>query len=277
MPTHGLSLVGFMDQPQAIHHLRNDCKPANANVDDAALIAEWQVARQHLGAAIDNAGNPNIQEIPQAHQAHLQQILQMWQQSPAPWMLGASFKLVEIDPLLAYQFTVDADRSDQHCNGLENPSLDQLVPLCLPLAPQIEAIQSVRAPQSLIIRARSLNVQMLDQGKLAENAVGITFGLSAPFVHVVRFNNRCYLHNGFHRAYGVRRSGATHIPCVFRDLTDPGAVGIRPPQTFSQQLLESDNPPALGHFTQGRAHQVQIRLKSRVLHVSWAEYVVPEE
>lgn len=275
MATKGLSLVGFMDQTAAVHHLRNDCKPDDPA--DAALFAEWQAAQARLGAAIPKAGKPDIQEIPQAHQAHLQQILQAWQASPAPWMLGASFKLVEIEPLLAYQFTVDTDRSHHHCNALNNPPLDQLVPLCLPIAPQLEAIQTVRAPQSLIIRARSLNVQMLQQGKLAENAVGITFGLSAPFVHVVRYNGRCYLHNGFHRAYGVRLSGATHVPCVFRDLAEPGAVGIRPPQTFSQQQLESANPPTLGHFTQGRAYPVQIRVKSRVLHISWAEYVVPEE
>src|SRR5574341_905901 len=185
MPTQGLSLVGFMDQPQAIHHLRNDCKPVG-NPNDAALVAEWQAARLQLGAAIQNAGNPDIQDIPQAHQGHLQQILQAWQQNPAPWMLGATFKLVQIDPLLAYQFTVDTDRSNHHCNALNNPPVDQLVQLCLPIAPQIEEIQSVRAAQSLIIRARSLNVQMLDRGKLADNAVGITFGVSAPYVHVVR-------------------------------------------------------------------------------------------
>ena len=60
MPSQGLSLVGFMDQPQAINHLRNDCMPADSS--DAALIGEWQAAQGMLGAAIQNAGNPDIQD-----------------------------------------------------------------------------------------------------------------------------------------------------------------------------------------------------------------------
>lgn len=275
MPTPGLSLVGFMDQQQAINHLRNDCVPADPS--DAALVLEWTSAKAKLGGPIPNAGTPDIQDIPAAYAGHIQQIIDGWTKEGFGGWPGTTFKFIEIDPLLAYQFAIDADRSDHHCGAFSNPPKpEELMPVCLPLAPQLENIQSVRAPQSLIIRARSLNVQLRDQGMLAPNAIGITFGVSVPYTHVVRHNGRCYLHNGFHRAYGARLAGATHIPCVFRDVPDHASVGLRP-GTFQASLLESVNPPTMAHFTQGRAYDVRVKIKSRVLHVSWAEYVVPEE
>src|SRR5690242_8343951 len=105
MPSAGLSLVGFMDQTQAVNHLTTACMPPNPN--QAALIAEWQTAQANLGVPTANAGNPDIQPIPTAHDGYMQQL------QATPWVAdylatipGSTFQLVEIDPLLAYQFTV---------------------------------------------------------------------------------------------------------------------------------------------------------------------------
>src|SRR5262245_22588816 len=108
MSTQGLSLVGFMDQAQAIAHLKKACVPANA--DDAALIAEWNAAKAMLGAPVANAGNPDIQPLPPAETAQV--MASPWAielfAAGGPWA-GASLQQVEIKPLLAYQFTVDLD------------------------------------------------------------------------------------------------------------------------------------------------------------------------
>ncbi len=130
------------------------------------------------------------------------------------------------------------------------------------------------------MRSRNLNVHLSAAGLFPagdNTAAGIIFGLSVPLVHVVRLNGRCYLHNGFHRVYGARMAGATHVPCVFRDVPDEASAGIAPPGTFDRMLLESANPPTLAHFTNGSAHVVQLRAITRVLHISWAEYAMPTE
>ena len=76
----------------------------------------------------------------------------------------------------------------------------------------------------------------------------------------------------------MRNAGATHIPCLVRDVNDAGAAGIRNNgSTFTEDLLTSGNPPTLAHFTQGRAYDVNLKQKIRVLHVSWSDYVVPIE
>jgi len=267
-----------MDQAEAVTHLKTACIPANPA--DAALIAEWQTARANLGAPVANAGAPDIQQIPAAHANHVQQLSQL------PWVaqalqttcIGADFRLVEIDPLLAFQFTVNTARANHHCGSLSNPpTMQELLDCCLPLTPPQENYDWQRQPQSIIIKSKSLNLITRGQG-LFNDAAGIIFGSTLPLVHVVRFNNACYLHNGFHRAFGARIAGATHVPCMFRDVATAEAVGIRTGAgTFSTALLTSANPPTVGHFSQGRAHNVTLRELTRIIHVSWSEYTLYNE
>jgi hypothetical protein len=281
MPTPGKSLVGFMAEAEAIGYLQNICVPPDPN-DIVAMRADWQVAAAKLGPAFPNAGKPAVQSIPASHTGYIANLLsQNWmQEAMAGPLLGAQFAMVEIDPLLAFQFHVDSDRSDHHCSPFSTPpTLDELFSACLPLTPVPDPvhIQRERSGGSMLLMSRSLNFQSIQQGFINGGLVGITVGFSLPLAHVVRFNGRCYLHNGFRRTYGARIAGATEIPCVLRDVPDAAAVGIQPVGTFQLQLMESANAPTLAHFTQGRAHDVQLRAFTRTLHVSWAEYVVPAE
>jgi hypothetical protein len=281
MPTPGLSLVGFLDQTAAITHLRDACVAPDPA--EAALIAVWNSAKARLGPPIPGAGQPDIKPIPQQHEPYIQQLCQtLWLQPllNSVWQ-GASFRLVEIDKLLAYQFSVDVNRSGHHCGVVSKPpTLAEMLPICLPHNPPSEdfAVIDNASRQSVLIKARSLNVLTVAQGRFPDNRVGIAVGLASPLVHVVRNNGKCYLHNGYHRAYGLGRAGATHVPCIFRDVTDHASVGIKSDgSTFSAALLESNDPPALAHVTQGRAQVVSMRAMSRVIHVTWAEYAVPDE
>jgi hypothetical protein len=277
MPTPGLSLVGFMEQQHALNYMRANCVMPDPS--DAALIAEWTAAKNKLGSSFDDAGHPDIQPIPPGNQPYMQGLQQQqWVQSGLP--PNATFQIVEIDPLLAFQFHILTDHSDDHCNRLGlGPGIADLLPICLPQAPPQANLRLSGAGQSLLIAADSLNVRIFNQGWFqTENKAGIAFGISLPFVHVVRFNGRCYLTNGFHRALGARKRGAGRMPCLFRDVGSATEVGIQlDGTTFSLALLESADPPTLRHFTQGRAHELPIQRKMRVLQVNWSEHALPME
>jgi len=288
MPTRGLSLVGFLDQDPALEHLRNVCVPADPS--DAALIATWRAAQAQLGATIANAGNPNIRDIPTTEQHHIDQLVQQaWvvasMQGP---LQGSIFRLVEIDPLLAFQYTVDIDRSDHHCGQIgQPPSLSELLHVCLPITPPPEHFMVSHHDkfahiQSAIIKSRSLNIRVTAQGVFKDPngvpvAAGFQFGPALPLVQVVRFGGQCFLHNGFHRAVGARQRGATHIPCLLRDVGSYAEVGLRPEGTFQPQHFALPSPPAVGHFTQGRAQAVLLRAMTQIMHITWATHVVPDE
>jgi hypothetical protein len=199
-------------------------------------------------------------------------------------LAGASFQLVEIDPLLAFQITVDTDRGAHHCAGVDHPpSQEQMLAICLPLTNTPDPLQVSNLAQSMMLRCRNANYRVIRQGALQDphgNLLGggILLGLSLPFVHVVRYNNRCYLHNGYHRAVALRAAGAIQIPCIFRDVQTADLAGIKADgSTFPEQLFNNANPPTVGHMTGGRAHRVSLRNHARVIHVSWAEYIAYEE
>lgn len=294
MATDGLSLVGFFaDQQLAINHLRLDCVPPNPS--DAALIAVWQAAQARIGAPFNQAAAAPL-ALPATAQAHMQALLAQ------PWLtdrladlnaeqaaMGAppvTFQSVYIDSLLAFQFVVDVDRSAQHCAALSNPPTPaELLNLSLPITQPHEEFYLAPitpASTSAIIKLRNHNLQMhrwgVFDGMHGEKVAGVSFNVGLPFVHVTRYNGRCYLHNGYHRTYGARKAGATHIPCIFRDVTTAAAAGILGyGATFPEALLTSAYPPSMAHFTQNRAQAVRLREKSRVIHVTWHQYSVPDE
>jgi hypothetical protein len=284
MPANGLSLVGFMERDQALVHLSNACVPDPA-WGDAELEAEWNAAKAKLGAPVDRAGQPEILPIEPQYQQYIAELAQLPWVAPVlatlPHVPGSmTFAMVEANKLLAYQHTIMVDRSNHHCGHVgKPPSTDEMLAVALPKTQPNEPIMMAGANgSSILLKAESLNVRMQQAGHLGANFVGIQFGLSLSLVHVVKFNGRAYLHNGFHRTLGLVLAGATHVPCLIRDVANPEETGVRNDgATFDHALLDSNNPPTLEHFTQGRAHDVKLRRVQRYINVSWAEYVMAME
>jgi hypothetical protein len=280
MPIPALALIGFMDQEQAVHYLKTRCVPANE--DEAALIAQWRSARQRLGAPIERAGFPTIADIPAEHGPYIQQLKNSsWQ--AAVYAPGSEWqvKLVSIDQLLAFQLHADLARPKSFCATLAQPvGLAQTLPMCLPLTAGPVPVHLSTKPNSALLRSRDLNLRMLSAGAQDGNFIGIRYGGAIPHVQVGRFNGRCYLTNGLHRAIGLRALGVTQMPCLFRDSENAeelGIVGAQDGSTFALPLLESGNPPTCSHFCEARAHPVSLRVVSRVIHVTWSEHVVAED
>jgi hypothetical protein len=285
MPTPGLSLVGFMsDQQQALNHLKVPCVPDPAKTD-AGLVSDWQSAQVKLGKPMARAGRPNMTSILNSD-PHLQQLLQIpW---AAAYLLpqlaqGGSFQMIEIDPLLAYQHTIDTARSKNRASNISKPpTRDELMQVCLPLTHPNDGVHISGQGQSfghksIIVKSRSLNLQLVAEGALIPDAWGIQLAWALPFVHVTRFNGRCYLHNGYHRALQIRKAGALEIPCFFRDAVSAEDAGIQPPSTFDLQLMESPNPPTIGHYAKGRALKIQLRASTRVIQIGWSQHIMFDE
>jgi hypothetical protein len=275
MSTLGISLVGFIDDAQAaINHLLNACVSENA--DTGTLTAQWLAARALLGKPFPNAGLPDIQSIPPSHHSHRDKLLAL-PSFPNSWRPNCTVALVEIDPILAYQMTINSDTSNDQGDELSTPpTLDELMSICLPLEPAQEAFTIVPGQNSLVLKAKSLNIRQ-QQGFWNKEFMGMQFGVAHPFAHVVRHGGRCFLLNGYHRAFRARLAGATHMPCVLRDVGGQSEVGMDPPAYFSLSVLTSGNAPTLGHFTQGRGLNVNLRRHSRIINVNWAEHIVPDE
>jgi hypothetical protein len=291
VPTNGLSLVGFVrDRQVALSHLKSACIPGRK--DEAQLAEDWEDARRRLGAPMSNAGSPVIRDLPESYQTYVQQPA-ISEALRAFAGVNFAFKIVEIAPLLAWQILIDSDHAATHCAKLSSPpTFDELLTLCLPIEPQRDNPLTFPSDNSFLLKSRSLNMQIRNKGIMniqtgrqgpngpelgpVVHVLGVQIGLLLPLVMVSRFNNRYYLSNGYHRAYGAMIRGAREMPCVVREVSTPKAVGIRDDTGLDLALLESANPPTLQHFI-GSALPVSVRQKSRVITVHWNESVVFDE
>lgn len=277
MSAPGLSLVGFMPQEIAVNYLAGECVPPD--LDPAALAGEWATAQGRIEAPLPNVGNPAIRDIPASHEGYVAALVgcdhwsQVFAENPH-WEV----KMVEVAPLLAFQFSVMDGKAESHGGDFSTPpTLDELFACCLPMAPVLENMNVAQQNNAFLIQTRALNLRPADFSPVAGQPGVFVFRIAValPFVHVVRFEGRCYLHNGYHRAYAALRAGATEIPCVFRDVATQQEIGLGL-GTFPLELLASENPPTLHHFASGQAHPVELVVKTRVMQLSLADWVVPE-
>ncbi len=197
-----------------------------------------------------------------------------------------SFKEVEIAPLLAFQFHVLSEHASRRCARItrQPPGTDDMLDVCLPRRVDQTPPQVTPSQSGVLIRSKDIGIRIMgggtgEQQKEQVFNAGIAYGAGSPLVIVARLNNRYFLMNGYHRVCGLQAIGATHVPCLLwetaTDYVQIGAVGGT--ATFDRTVLESDDPPTCGHFSNARAYPIDIRTVSRVSHLTWAEYAVPDE
>ncbi len=281
MPVDAVSLYGFMAESEAVHYLQDACI-LDPGADPSRL---WSAARAKLGRATPRAGLPEVRPIPTHYKARLDAV------RAEPWFqqfVGATswdFALVEIAPLISPQVQIMVEHSDGQCAAVGSPpSMRELLALCLPRDKQPPEIRIDLRENGLVVSSADLNVSV--QGPLwaevqADGRVrgdvltGPVVGTRVPTVQVAKFNGRYYLRNGYHRLYCCARKGATHAPCavIEFDTLDHAIGGI---SMLSEDLLESDDPPTVSHFINGRGADVQVYRVHREITVTWTEATLRE-
>jgi len=152
--------------------------------------------------------------------------------------------------------------------------------VCLPHDVEAIPFQVHQQANSVAFVAKSANLRLFGAGLFGSNPLnqsvaGILFGASSPLIQVARFDGRCYLRNGFHRSFGLRKAGATHVPCLLLESNDYAQIGARGGgATFERTILESDNPPTCGHLAQDRAHPVRLKRVTKMIQVTWSDYSI---
>ncbi len=281
MPVDAVSLYGFMAESEAVQYLEDACI-LEPDADPARL---WSDARAKLGRATPGAGVPEVRPMPTHYKARLDAV------RSEPWFeqfvadSSWEFALVEIAPLIAFQFQIMVEHSDAQCAAVGSPpSMGEMLALCLPRDRKSPDIRIDAGDKGLVISSPDLNV--FTMGPLwadlpADGAfrgaliAGPVVRTRVPTVQVARVNGRHYLRNGYHRVYCIGRRGAEYVPCVVLDFDTPDqAIGDIP--GFSRNLLESRDPPTLAHFVGGRAADVRMQRLQQVIAVSWTEATIRE-
>jgi hypothetical protein len=286
MPTAGLSLLGFMSKDLARDYLRQMCVDAPSSAVD--FDRRYVAAVNRLGPQFPRAGQPDVHPIPSSHDPYLHGVQANPRFGTAIEIQGLgswSFKLVEIDPILVYQFGLSKDFARRHSGNLSNPpTLDQMLSVCLPQRLTGEQPIVSKHSNRVQITMKDMNFRLLGGLQYVGNpqdqvaVTGVFCVRATNLAQVVRYNNRTYMKNGVHRGYALRLAGATHMPCLYLEAKDWSALDAgRDRETFGRDLLESANPPCCAHFSQERATDVTLRTMMRIIEVTWSDKVVSDD
>jgi hypothetical protein len=108
-------------------------------------------------------------------------------------------------------------------------------------------------------------------------AVTLLVFMGTSFLQVVRYRDRSFIRDGYHRAAGLLRAGIYHVPCIFIEAESFEQVGpVQVPGAFSYETLYSPRPPFLADFWNDEvAADVSQPAVRKVVRVRGEEFVVP--
>ena len=281
MPVDAVSLYGFMAESEAVHYLEDACI-LERGADPSQL---WSDARAKLGRATPRAGLPEIRPISTNYKARLDALrAEPWFQQFFDASAG-EFALVEIAPLIAFQFQIMVEHSDAQCGSLgEPPDMSDMLDLCMPRDRNAPDLRLQEQPGAFVVTSADLNVsakealpiRLPDGSPLAgDTLLGPVVGTRVPTVQVAKFDGRYYLRNGYHRLYCSGRKGAKYAPCVVLDF-DSLEDAIGPADTFRRELFQSADPPTMAHYIEDRCEAVAMYRLQRVITVAWTEATIRE-
>jgi hypothetical protein len=284
-------LLGAMQQLHITMTLRTQGVP-----DEVGRMAEvasrWRQAAQRMQELVATepgaADQVRVEEPPADLLPRLRQIEEDPLFKASFSFVPPSFKLVEIDHLIAPQREVNLDYVDVLTARLRGRSLSELVEFCLvPRAepPPVQCLQT--APNEVVFSSPSTDLRFLggfpkplDDRDMAVahfggqpvQVVALLIGFGSAPINVWAAGRRLVLHNGFHRIVALRSLGVERVPVVVQTATNPDIEF--PEQIFGlsrSYLLQHPRPVLVRDFFDD-ALTVELRLKPRLrtLKLTWS-------
>jgi len=267
-----LHLYAVMNQREVDKLVRTYC--SNEEITNLpATLTSWQQARSSFEQIkIRESGIANNTVVTLIEQNEKLMALQndpLFQRSflNTPFTFG----MVEIDTLVAPQRQVYLNYVDEMEQRIsENPTLDDLIDICMPLNPSPPDpkvtqtgngswIFSSPSPDFRFLgghlkeQLTQDDIQLTQVSGFPVRSITLFVGYGSSSINVIHANNRLVLNNGFHRVYALRRRGITRIPVVVQEVTNTAIEFPQQMLGLSSQYLLNDTRPILvkDFFTNG--------------------------
>ena len=283
-------LMGAMPLNQLTGTVRLMCIPED--IDRLPQISQaWRGASARMvELANEEAGEPDdiaVEDPPAAVRDRLAEIeadpLFKASFSATP----TSFKVVEIDKLVAPQRDVNLDYVASLQARIPGTSIDELVEFCVgaraapPDLKMLQTAQNQMTFSSLSLDLRFLggfpkpigedDISVAHSGGQPVEAVVLLIGFGAAPINAYAVGPRLVLSNGFHRIVALRSANISKVPMVIQHVANPE---IEFPDHYlglsRAYLLQQARPVLVKDFFDA-ALTVELRLKPRrkTLRVAW--------
>lgn len=278
--TPGRVLWAFLPEAETTNFLRAQCVLGTQS--ELTLKNAHAAARLHantVGAPVAVTSMP----IEPAHAAHLVAV----QQHPhfqeavngAPW----TFQWVRARDLIAMQKFVDLDRGQGVVQAIKAGDVAGILETCLPAKHYPHPVAVIQNQDlSWTAMARGYDFRLIGTFQQHDPVtkrinIGYSLGFGAPFVHVVQFEGRHYLKNGYHRAHELLVRGVEFIPAIVQDARNWDDVGHRS-GFFPAELIRGPNPPRVGHLLDDKLTlAVEFKPVAKLARIKVEELTVPAD
>jgi len=195
--------------------------------------------------------------------------------------------VVDLTHVLSFQKIIFTDSPGIDSKHIDNVSLTEL---CLPTEQLLPPTGALTDPDGKGFTISSLNTNLrIAGGQLSDanvapgpgfpsvrmQAVTLLISMGTSYMQVVRYRDRWFLRDGYHRASRLLRSGVSTVPCIYIEARTfqevQAGVGA-----FPFEVLYGDRPPALKDFWDDTVatdiSQLAIR---KVIRIRGEEFAVP--
>jgi hypothetical protein len=194
---------------------------------------------------------------------------------------GMRVAIVDLTRVIGFQKAVALDGIDERVSKASQADWGSLFDLCLPeKEPDDNDLGGTFDRDGKGVTLTSLNpnlrvspVQRL-AGRQGASTVAFALAVGSPYVNVMRYKDRLFLKDGYHRSYGLLSRGITRVPAffseaeTFADVT-AGTSGV------GQEYLLGTHPPLLNDFLDPTVSvTLEQQVFRRVIRIRAEEFVV---
>ncbi len=279
------ALIGFLPEPEAVRLLLGRLPTPG---EDTA-VTEKEAARKRSNVETRRPYEPSDPEISIDDRSGLEEIARRpeIQASFAPF----NWRIAQIDltRVLAFQPLVSLQNLDARMMGVLE-GRESLSEFCLPndQTPSSAAFSQDSDSRGVAISSPNPNLRIAGSGvanvevpgpagspPLKAVALQTFVTLNCSSVQVVRYSNRSFIRDGYHRAAGLLRAGINNCPCIFIEARSMDEIG-RGAGTVPEQVLFGDRPPLLADFWNDEvSSEVAQAVTMKVVRMRGDEFMVP--
>ncbi len=279
-------LLGWMTEDEGVSALLG--RPPMLGEDVTVQRMTWQAARNAVQARPAYTPGPVL--VDSGDRADLDAISH--RPDVAAHFAGMTWRpeWVDLGEALSYQKGIVLDGADERIGAADRDAA-ALLKLCIPdeaPPPSWAAISLDPDRKGFTISSPNPNLRIVG-GQVSDADVSPAVGMpptkmkaftilaftGLSYLQVVRYRDRCFVRDGYHRAAGLLRRGVRLAPCIFIEARNFGEMGC-PPGSFTDEIIYGERPPRLIDFwDDATAREVEQIATRKVLRISGDEFAVP--
>ena len=172
-------------------------------------------------------------------------LAEFWQQNPNLVQEGWTVKIADLRCVCTIQPQVEIINSKERTNIPTKNDMVEIAKISIPKTNPIPLACSFdHIKNAFVFSSPNPNLKILAPVNTAEGIFGFSVGIANSFVQVVKVNDRYFMRDGHHRAYGFLSNEINLVPVLYREFNSINDIGL-PQGLFPPETLIGNNPPRL--------------------------------